>query len=76
MVGVSSYGPIKMTFERFIEVNVIVSSLGDYSWEIGFQLRTISGQLIAARNPGSDFDETTVLSTFCPDCPPLLYASQ
>ena len=63
-----SYGPVVYTFERFKPVTISVYTLGQWTEEVGFELRTARGLLVASRTPGTPFSALTILGTFCPDC--------
>lgn len=62
-----SYGPIKITLNRFQQTNITVYTLGSYTEEVGYQLRTLGGYLVASRKPGALFYATTILNSFTPD---------
>lgn len=61
------YGPIKVTLSRFQSTTITVFTLGTYTEEVGYELRTLGGYLVASRAPGTVFYATTILNTFSPD---------
>lgn len=61
-------GPIKVTLKRFVSTTVVIYVLGSWTEEVGFQLRTYDGIMVASREPGQKFYANNILATFCPDC--------
>ena len=60
-------GPFAFTFLRLVPVDVIVYTLGTWTEEIGFQLRTYVGTIVAARYSGSSFSANSKLLSFTPE---------
>lgn len=63
-----SYGPVVVTFDRFVTVQIAVYTLGQWTEEIGFEIRSITGALVFSRQPGWRFGALNILGSFCPDC--------
>jgi ABC-type uncharacterized transport system permease subunit len=60
-------GPFAFTFLKLVPVDVIVYTLGTWTGEVGFQLRTYVGTTVAARYSGYSFSANSKLLSFTPE---------
>lgn len=60
-----SYGPISMVIETNTRAYVVVSTLGSYSYRVGFVIRDANGTILLQRY-WSSFDMNTDLGSFYP----------
>ena len=69
----TSSGPVYITVVGNVEAQVVVSTLGGYTNEVGFVIKAPNGTIIHQRNSGSSFPFTILFKTFCPigGCPVL-----
>ena len=54
------------TFTKGVNVDIIVSKLGTWTYECGYILRAASGAIVVQRNPGNNFYANTILNSFNP----------
>lgn len=64
-------GPVYLTVQSNSEVQVVVNTLGSYTEEVGFIIKSPNDTIIFQRTNGTQFNSTFVFSTFCPGggCP-------
>ena len=68
LVNGSSAGPTSYDFQRFVQINITVYTLGNYTNEVGFVLRNAAGGIVFQKYPGAKFFGNTILGSFCADC--------
>jgi len=68
----SSLGPISFTLNGKINTEVVATTIGNFTNEIGFQLKFSNGTIIHTRSSGTTFGGLTIFATFCAlgGCPP------
>lgn len=71
----SSSGPIYMTVQGNLEVQIVVSSYWSWTQEMGFVVAASNGTIIYQRPTGVSFPSGIIFSTFCPTggCPTSAY---
>lgn len=62
----SSIDPIYILVRANLDVQIVVTQLGQKTNEIGFAVKAPNGTILHQRNSGASFDSTTILSIFCP----------
>ena len=67
----TSSGPVYITVVGNQEAQVVISTLGSWTNEVGFVIKAPNGTTILQRTSGSSFNSTTIFGTFCPigGCP-------
>lgn len=67
----NSFGSVYISVPGNKETNVIISTFGSFSSEVGFTIKAPNGTTIYQRSAGTSFSATTIFSTFCPigGCP-------
>lgn len=68
----SSFGPLNFTLNGKINTEVVAYYIGNFTNEIGFQLKFSNGTVIYTRSPGTTFGALNIFTSFCPlgGCPP------
>lgn len=67
----TSSGPVYITVVGNQEAQVVISTLGSWTNEVGFVIKAPNGTTILQRTSGSSFNSTIIFGTFCPigGCP-------
>lgn len=66
--AIASSDPMSFIFDKYTTVDVIVSTIGVATDEVGFDIRNSAGTIIFQRSPGTVFFANTLLGSFCPEC--------
>jgi hypothetical protein len=61
-------GPKPFQFQKYVNVDIVVSRIASYTTEVGFEVRASNGLLVFSRKPGSKFAANSILGNFCPEC--------
>ena len=56
------------TYQKLKTVDIIVTTHGLWTEEIGFIVRNRQGLVVFQRMSGTTFDANTILGSFCPEC--------
>jgi hypothetical protein len=66
----TTYGPVNAPLCDLLSTEIVVSTLGLYTDEVGFTVKDPFGVVVFSRSPGSTFTSTTIFSTFTTNCTP------
>lgn len=65
-----SSGPVYIVVQGSAEAQIVVSTLGSWTAEVGFTVKAPNGTIIHQRSSGTGFTSTQIFATFCPvGCP-------
>lgn len=67
----SSDGPLYITIFKNLKAQIVVTTLGTKTEEVGFVIKHPNGTILYQRNRGTAFTATSYFTIFCPDsgCP-------
>jgi len=63
----SASGPFYITLAKNLNTQIVVTTLGTKTNEVGFIIRSLNSTIIYQRTSGSTFTTTTYFTIFCPD---------
>lgn len=61
-----SSGPVFIVVQGSVEAQIVVSTLGSWTNEVGFTVKAPNGTIIHQKSNGTGFNSTSIFATFCP----------